>query len=155
MKTFRFLGMALFAVLMCVDFVSCGDGEEDENTYYAYGISFEERLGEIYPYETEFEINEVKQQVKYKNEYSNNCSSYVSEFHLFTEEQYIYLINHHDPHYKKEEITKENLIEKLPELPNFYNFLWQCLGEYKYIAYLPTPDNNKGIMNVFVYNKIN
>lgn len=154
MKTFRMIGMALVAVLMCVNFVACGDDEKDENTYYAYGILFEERLGEIYPYETEFEINEVEQLVKYKNEYNSTSHALVTEFHPFTEEQYIYLINHHDPYSKKEEITKDNLIEKLPELPYYYNFLWQCLGEYKYIAYLPT-DNNIGISNVFVYNKIN
>lgn len=30
MKTFRFIGMALFAVLMCVNFASCSDSDEDE-----------------------------------------------------------------------------------------------------------------------------
>ena len=29
MKTFRFIGMALFAVLMCVNFASCSSSEDD------------------------------------------------------------------------------------------------------------------------------
>ena len=30
MKTFRFIGMALFAVLMCVNFVACGGSDEED-----------------------------------------------------------------------------------------------------------------------------
>ena len=29
MKTFRLIGMALLAVMMCVNFVSCGDDDEE------------------------------------------------------------------------------------------------------------------------------
>ena len=41
-----------------------------------------------------------------------------------------------------------------PELPHEFNFLWQCLGEYEYIAYYPV-DSPDGVLNVFVYNKNN
>ena len=33
MKTFRFFGMALMAVLMCVNFTACGGGDDDEPSY--------------------------------------------------------------------------------------------------------------------------
>ena len=30
MKTFRFIGMALLAIVMCVNFASCSDDDEEE-----------------------------------------------------------------------------------------------------------------------------
>ena len=31
MKTLRFIGMALIAVIMCVNFVACSDDDEESN----------------------------------------------------------------------------------------------------------------------------
>lgn len=157
MKTFRLIGMALIAILVSVNFASCSsdDEEEDPNVYYAYGINFGTTLSTKTDYfETELKINEVEQIIKFKPE-SNPLEwkggSLVTEFHRFTEEQYFDIINRCDI-YVNEEITKENLIEKFPELPYEFNFLWQCLGEYEYIAYYPV-DSPDGVLNVFVYNK--
>ncbi|WP_349943569.1 hypothetical protein, partial [Bacteroides cellulosilyticus] len=52
MKTFRLIGMALLAVVMCVNFASCSsDEEEDSNTTIAQlkGIWFNGE-NESYPY---------------------------------------------------------------------------------------------------------
>lgn len=51
MKTFRLIGMALFAVVMCANFTSCSDDEENSNTTIAQlkGIWFDGENGD-YPY---------------------------------------------------------------------------------------------------------
>ena len=159
MKTFRLIGMALLAILVSVNFTACSDDdeEEDPNVYYAYGINFGTTLSTKTDYfETELKINEVEQIIKFKPE-SNPLEwkggSLVTEFHRFTEEQYFDIINRCDI-YVNEEITKENLIEKFPELPYEFDFLWQCLGEYEYIAYYPV-ESPDAVLNVFVYNKNN
>lgn len=150
MKTFRFIGMALIAV--CVSFASCSSDDEDKNVYYAYGI----RLGDLSP-ETEqlevlLKINEVEQWIEYKTLNAQNYTlAQVTEFHTFTEKVYFEIINHCDM-YVKEEITKENLFEKLPELPYNFDFLWQCLGQYEYIAYFP---RSSMVYGIYVYNKTN
>lgn len=156
MKTFRIIGMALLAVIMCVNLASCSDDEEDPNVYNAYGIYLGDLSTNTDYIETELRINEVEQSIKFRPSYSSSGldgGAYVTEFHPFTEEQYFYIINRCDI-YVNEEITKENLIEKFPELPHEFNFLWQCLGEYEYIAYYPV-DSPDGVLNVFVYNKNN
>lgn len=154
MKTFRLIGMALLA--LCVNFTSCSDDEEDPNVYYAYGIYLGELSTNTDYIETELRINEMEQNIKFTSLYSSsrlNASAHVTDFHTFTEEQYFYIINRCD-FYVNDEITKENLIEKFPELPYEFNFLWQCLGKYEYIAYYPV-DSSNGVLNVFVYNKNN
>lgn len=155
MKIFRLVGMVLLA--LCVNFTSCSDdNEEDPNVYYAYGIYLGDLSTNTDYIETELRINEVEQSIKFRPSYSSSRldgGAYVTEFHPFTEEQYFYIINRCDI-YVNEEITKENLIEKFPELPHEFNFLWQCLGEYEYIAYYPV-DSPDGVLNVFVYNKNN
>ena len=35
MKTFRLIGMALLAVVMCVNFTSCSDDEEEQGETYS------------------------------------------------------------------------------------------------------------------------
>ena len=35
MKTFRFIGMALLAIVMCVNFASCSDDEEEQGETYS------------------------------------------------------------------------------------------------------------------------
>lgn len=154
MKTFRLIGMALLA--LCVNFASCSDDEEDPNVYYAYGIYLGDLSINTDYIETELRINEMEQNIKFTSLYSSsrlNASAYVTDFQIFTEEQFFYIINRCDI-YVNEEITKENLIEKFPELPHEFNFLWQCLGEYEYIAYYPV-DSPDGVLNIFVYNKNN
>ena len=152
MKAFRLIGMALLA--LCVNFASCSDdNEEDENVYYAYGIYLGDLSTDTDYIETELRINEVEQYIKFRPSYSSsglNASAYVTEFHTFTEEVYLDIINSY-PLYVKEEITKDNLIEKFPTLPYEFNFLWQCLDEYEYIAYYPT-GYSRGVLNIFVYN---
>ena len=56
MKTFRMIGMALFAVLMCVNFTACGSDEEEEeivkkSTFEMLkGVWFSGNNSEDYPY---------------------------------------------------------------------------------------------------------
>ena len=38
MKTFRFIGMALLAIVMCVNFASCSDDEEEQGETYIVSI---------------------------------------------------------------------------------------------------------------------
>lgn len=38
MKTFRLIGMALLAIVMCVNFTSCSDDEEEQGETYSIDV---------------------------------------------------------------------------------------------------------------------
>ena len=60
MRTFRLIGMALLAVVMCVNFTSCSDDDEEEISaslegtwYYDYGEGWELYNGNKEPWSTD------------------------------------------------------------------------------------------------------
>ena len=156
MKTFRLIGMAVMAVLMCVNFASCSnDDEEDKNVYYAYGIHFGDLISDD-SFETELKINESEELICFTSNYVEGerytGRALVTNFHLFTEDIYFQILNENNSyyHWTEEKITKENLYSL--ELPAEVYYLGQSLEDYKYIAYY-SDDNSSKISSIFVYNK--
>lgn len=157
MRTFRLLGMALIAILVSVNFASCGSDDDEENN--AYGVIITLRptnKWHVTPSEDHaFWINEEKQDITYNN--GSSCSL-ITEFRPFTKETYFYIVSI----CLGKTITSENVNEELidkDEVPYEYKSLWEQIGYYNYIAYYDKEledqkDGSRHTVRVFIYNKL-
>ena len=146
MKTFRLIGMALLAVVMCVNFASCSSDEDLPNAKGAILV-----LGGNTPIEySDFWINETEGIIRV-----NDGGQYGGTFNFlpFTEEIYFYLVSEH----LGKTITNENFNKEVlfnNKVPETCKTAWRLLNDYEYIAYIGGDSIRKGAkITIFIYNK--